>query len=208
MNRLAEKATVHEGVVQENSTLGSWTEVGPWNMLENVTLGDYSYTGPWCILQNAQVERFANIAAAVRIGPTRHPMDRPTLHHFTYRRVLYGFAETDDDAFFDWRREQVARIGNDTWVGHGAIIIPGVSVGDGSVIGAGAVVTHDVPAYTVAAGVPARLLHPRFSPPVAEALSRIAWWAWDHETLRARLDDFSLPVERFISLYDRRGGPA
>jgi phosphonate metabolism protein (transferase hexapeptide repeat family) len=205
MNRLTEMATVHEGVIQENTMLGSWTEVGPWNMLENVTLGDYSYTGPWCILQNAQVERFANIAAAVRVGPTMHPMDRPTLHHFTYRRVLYGFADTDDDEFFDWRRGQVARIGNDTWIGHGAIIMPGVTVGDGSVIGAGAVVTHDVAPYTVAAGVPARPLRLRFPEPVARALARIAWWTWDHETLHARLDDFSLPVERFVSLYDRPG---
>ena len=205
MNRLSVQATVREGAVQENCTLGSWTEVGPWNMLENVTLGDYSYTGPWCIVQNAEIARFANIAAAVRIGPTRHPMDRPTLHHFTYRRVLYGFAETDDDAFFDWRREQVARIGNDTWIGHGAIIMPGVTVGDGAVIGAGAVVTRDIAPYTVAAGVPARPLHPRFPAAIAPALLRIAWWAWDHQTLRARLEDFSLPVEEFIARHDHPG---
>jgi phosphonate metabolism protein (transferase hexapeptide repeat family) len=202
---LSERVTVHEGAVLEDAVFGAWTEIGPWNMLEHVTVGDYSYTGPWCIIQNARIERFSNIAAAVRIGPTMHPMDRPTLHHFTYRRVLYGFDDHDDDEFFSWRRTQEARIGNDTWIGHGAIIMPGVTVGDGAVVGAGSVVTHDVAPYTIVVGVPARPLRTRFPGPIAEAMARIAWWDWDHETLRSRLKDFSRSAEQFVDVYDPAG---
>ena len=202
MKRLSKEPSVHQSAVLEDSTLGAWTEIGPFNELECVQLGDYSYTGPWCIIQNAQIERFVNIAAAVRIGPTMHPMDRPTLHHFTYRRMMYGLDEQDDEEFFSWRRAQTARIGNDTWIGHGAIIMPGVSVGDGAVVGSGTVVTRDVPPYMVVVGVPARQLHPRFPAPVVEGLTRIAWWNWSHDLLRQRLKDFLLPAGRFVELYD------
>ena len=206
MSTLAPEPTVHEGAVLQNVTLGAWTEVGPWCSLENVTLADYSYTGQWCIIQNALIDRFSNIAAAVRIGPTMHPMNRPTLHHFTYRRMMYGMDEHDDEEFFSWRRAQTARIGNDTWIGHGAIIMPGVSVGDGAVVGSGAVVTHDVPPYMVVVGVPARRLHPRFPAPVVEGLTRIAWWNWSHDLLQERLKDFLLPAERFVEVYDPERG--
>jgi len=145
-----------------------------------------------------------NIAAAVRIGPTMHPVDRPTLHHVTYRRALYGLGD-DEAEFFAWRRSRVARIGHDTWLGHGAIVMPGVSVGDGAVIGSGAVVTHDVPAFAVAVGVPARVIRMRFPERVAEALAAVAWWDWPHEILGERLDDLAGPVEAFIERYG--GGP-
>jgi phosphonate metabolism protein (transferase hexapeptide repeat family) len=200
VKRLSPTPFVNERVEMVDATLGAWTEVGADNHLEHVVLGDYSYTCPWCILQNAEVGKFANIAAAVRIGPTMHPVDRPTLHHLTYRRAMYGFGE-DEAAFFAGRRSRVARVGHDTWLGHGAIVMPGVTVGDGAVIGSGAVVTHDVPAYAVAVGVPARVIRLRFPERVAEALASIAWWDWPHETLGARLDDLAGPVEAFIERY-------
>ncbi len=139
---LSLEPTVQEGVELSNTTLGRYTEVGKESYLENVRMGDYSYCAPYCFLQNVEIGRFSNIAAAVRIGPTRHPTDRATLHHFTYRRRMYGFDSKDDEEFFAWRAEQVARVGHDTWIGHGAIIMPNVTVGNGSVLGAGAVATR------------------------------------------------------------------
>ena len=97
-------------------------------------------------------------------------MDRVTQHHMTYRRVQYGFGETDDDDFFDWRRDHKVTVGHDVWIGHGAILLPGVTVGTGAVIGAGAVVTKDVEPYTIAVGVPARPLRRRFPEDVVEEL--------------------------------------
>jgi phosphonate metabolism protein (transferase hexapeptide repeat family) len=200
--RLTEKPLVHEGSSLENVKLGAYAELGEGGYYENAELGDYSYTGPYCFLQNAIVGKFANIAAAVRIGPTMHPMDRPTLHHFTYRRRLYGLADADDEGFFAWRESLVARIGHDTWIGHGAIIMPGVTVGDGAVVGSGAVVTKDVAPYAVVVGVPARRIKDRFAPQLAASMMRIKWWDWSHEQLKARLADFCGSAEDFARRYD------
>ena len=114
---------------------------------------------------------------------------------------MYGFAESDDEAFFDWREAQLTRIGHDTWIGHGAIIMPAVSVGTGSVIGAGAVVTHDVPPYAIAVGVPARVVKSRFHGGIVAELLEIAWWDWPHATIRDRLQDFTADVEAFVEKY-------
>ena len=132
----------HEGSTLENARLGTTTELGERGYYENVELGDYSYTGPFCFLQNAVVGKFANIAAAVRIGPTLHPMDRPTLHHFTYRPGHLRPGRRGRRGFLRLAGRQVANVGHDTWIGHGAIIMPGVEVGDGAVVGSGAVVTQ------------------------------------------------------------------
>jgi phosphonate metabolism protein (transferase hexapeptide repeat family) len=208
MASLGKNPLVHQPCELDGVNLGAFTEIGRHSYLEYVEMGDYSYCGPFCFFQNAVIGKFVNIAASVRIGPTAHPMDRPTQHHFTYRRKLYGFADTDDEEFFARRREQLARIGHDSWIGHGAVIMPKVTVGIGAVVGAGAVVTKDVPAYTVAVGVPARIAKRRFPPHIAEALIDISWWDWTREQIRDRLEDFSLDIDVFVARYAKIEAPA
>jgi serine acetyltransferase len=95
------------------------------------------------------------------------------------------------------------RLGNDVWIGHGAVVLPGVSIGDGAAVGAGAVVSKDVPPFAVAIGVPARVARFRFAPPIVAALQRIAWWNWPHVRLAEALADFrTLGAEDFCRKYD------
>lgn len=79
-------------------------------------------------------------------------------------------------------------IGNDVWIGENTVITMGVKIGDGAVIGAGSVVTHDVMPYSVVGGVPAREIKKRFSNEEIEKLLRIAWWNWDNEKIRNSMD--------------------
>jgi hypothetical protein len=154
------------------------------------------------ITWSARIGKFANIAAHVRINATNHPIERATLHHFTYRSNDYWPEESRDEAFFDWRKENSVTIGHDCWIGHGATLLPGVKVGNGAVIGSGAVVSRDVEPYTIVGGVPARLIRRRFPLEIGERMDRLAWWDWSHEVLRRALPDFrALGAEAFLDKY-------
>lgn len=91
-------------------------------------------------------------------------------------------------------------IGNDVWVGREAMIMSGVTVGDGAVIGARAVVAKDVPAYGVVAGNPATLVRSRFPPETIERLLAIAWWRWPQERVDAAVPLLlSRDIDAFIA---------
>jgi hypothetical protein len=201
-SRLGEKPTIHPTCFVEKSELGAWTELMANTVVIESTFGDYSYTAGDAHIMYADVGKFSNIASHVRINPSNHPMDRVTLHHCTYRRVKYGFGNQDDEEIFAWRKASRCRIGHDTWFGHGAVVMPGVSVGNGAVVGAGAVATKDVPPFHIAVGVPAKVVKRRFSASIAERLERIAWWNWTRAELEARFEDFMLPIEEFVEKYE------
>lgn len=74
-------------------------------------------------------------------------------------------------------------IGNDVWIGYGALIMPGVQIGNGAIVSAGAVVSADVPAYAIVAGNPARVIRFRFTPSQIELLQTVAWWDWPAEKI-------------------------
>ena len=86
-----------------------------------------------------------------------------------------------------WDNKGDIVIGNDVWIGYEAVILSGVTVGDGAVIGARAVVTKDVPPYTVVGGVPAKPIRKRFDDRTAETLRALRWWEWDEEKIRRNL---------------------
>jgi virginiamycin A acetyltransferase len=70
-------------------------------------------------------------------------------------------------------------VGNDVWIGYDSLIMPGVRIGDGSIIGARSMVTRDVPPYSIVGGNPAEVIRARFDSPTTEGLLRIRWWDWD-----------------------------
>ena len=94
-------------------------------------------------------------------------------------------------------------IRNDVWIGHGAIILPGLTVGNGSVIAAGSVVTKDVAPYSIVAGNPAKSIRNRFPESIWTELEAMSWWDWDYDTLKERVDDF-YDVRRFLRLYGKK----
>ena len=86
-----------------------------------------------------------------------------------------------------WDNKGNIVVGNDVWIGYEAIILAGVTVGDGAVIGARAVVTKDVPPYTIVGGIPARIIRRRFDEETIHALLRIKWWNWRPEQIRKKI---------------------
>ena len=75
-------------------------------------------------------------------------------------------------------------VGNDVWIGYEAVILSGVTIGDGAIIGTRAVVTKDVPPYTIVGGVPAKPIRRRFDDAVIARLEALRWWDWDEERIQ------------------------
>lgn len=198
----AQEPLIHPGCEIADSRFGAFCEIGALSRIAHTSFGDYAYCDRMADIANTSVGKFANIAAMTRIGPTDHPMENASLHHFLYRSASYWDDAEDDAGFFARRLARRTVIGPDSWIGHGAIVKPEVTIGAGAVVAAGAVVTHDVPAYVIVAGVPATPLRPRFPPDIAARLLALAWWDWPHEALRAALEDFrDLPAAGFLEKY-------
>jgi virginiamycin A acetyltransferase len=79
-------------------------------------------------------------------------------------------------------------VGNDVWIGYNSLIMPGIKIGDGAVIGANSVVTKDVPAYTIVAGNPAKIIRKRFDDDTINKISNLQWWDWDMEKIMQNYD--------------------
>lgn len=208
MPRLSEQPFMHSGVTATGCTFGRFVEIGENSRILESDFGDYSYTDRFADIAYSSIGKFANIAAFVRINPSPHPYERASLHHFMYRASYYWDKETDDAAFFDWRRAQRCSIGHDSWIGHGALVMKHVRIGDGAVVASGAVVTKDVPDYAIVAGVPAKFLKWRHPERIASRLKALAWWEWNHAKLHEALPDFrNLSAEAFLEKYERATEP-
>lgn len=128
--------------------------------VNHVSLGAYSYIGEDSKVQNAEIGNYCSIAPNVIIGPGRHPLDRKgTSPVFYTRNNALGVALPDVNGGFIDSEKTV--VGNDVWIGTGAILLDGVKIGNGAVVGASSVVTKDVPDFAIVAGVPAKVIRYR-----------------------------------------------
>ncbi len=142
-------------------------------------LAPYLYPGA---PERLVIGRFCQIAHGVRFitASANHAMDGLTTYPFP---VFDPAAIEGYKAGFDGLPDTV--VGNDVWIGHGALILPGVTLGDGAIIGAGAVVAGPVAPYSIVVGNPARPIRSRLPPETVARLLRLQWWAWPVDLIQA-----------------------
>lgn len=166
-----------------NCHFGNYNTLYDGVVLTNVTLDDFSYIASNSKLANTDVGKFSCIGPEVLVGLGKHPSrDFVSTHPIFYSHLNQAQITFTSNSFFD-EFERI-KIGNDVWIGARAIILDGVTIGDGAIVAAGAVVTKDVPDYAVVGGVPAKILRYRFEPNEIKFLKEFTWWDKDISWLR------------------------
>ncbi|CAM4029085.1 CatB-related O-acetyltransferase [Shewanella aquimarina] len=162
------------------------------------SMGAYSYTRS-SLPRNTIVGRYCSIARSVTSLGVQHPLKR-----FTTSAVTYSNDEIKLDTLpegllkpFDGAKCPAIIIKNDVWIGNNVVLKPGITVGNGAVIAANAVVTRDVPDYAIIGGIPARVIRYRFSPNTINALLELRWW--DYNFLNFKDIPLDTDIENFIN---------
>lgn len=172
-----------------DSNIEKKTKINRFVRIINSVIGSYSYVGPGTKILNSRIGRFCSISWGCNLGLLSHNTKSLSTSPL--------FSEKRNGVGISWVKEDVAQdvkmlvIGNDVWIGANAIIMNGLNIGDGAVIGAGAVVTRDVEPYAIVAGNPAKIIKMRFSPDVVGRLLEKQWWSRDENFLKANLIVFS-----------------
>ena len=182
-SKIYRECKVVNSILGERTTIGDYSQIGDCKFAENVTIqrnamiystevGRYSYTGKNFVAWHADIGAFCSLSWNVSIGGANHDYRRATTHSFLYAPE-YGIFE--NEAGYN-RFTDKCSIGNDVWIAANACICRGVSIGNGAVVAAGTVVTHDVEPYTIVAGVPAKPIKKLFSNEIIQLLNESEWW--------------------------------
>lgn len=161
--------------------------------LRSSTLGRMSYVAENSRIGFTDIGAFSSIGPNVSLGGLGwHPIDRLSTHPAFYSNRLQAgvsFADTDKS---EEQQHELRRtiVGNDVWMGVGCIVLDGLTIGDGAVIAAGAVVTKNVPPYAIVGGVPARIIRYRFDEATIAALLDWCWWDLSSTQLKMVTEHF------------------
>ena len=173
-----------DAVTGPNIVIGEYTIYNdfvrdPRDFEKNNVLYHYPVNG-----DRLKIGKFCSLACGAKFLFTsgNHSMQSLSTYTFPIFHEEWGLDAKDIRSAWDNKGDIV--IGNDVWIGYEAVILSGVTVGDGAIIGARAVVTKDVPPYTIVAGVPARPIRKRFDEEVIAKLQALRWWDWDEEKIK------------------------
>ena len=174
-------------VYLKNVITESGIEIGDYTMyndfVKNNVLYHYPING-----DKLKAGKFCSIACGAKFLFTsaNHKMHSISTYPFPIFFEEWGLDVTNITSAWDNKGDIV--IGNDVWIGYEAIVLSGVTIGDGAIIGTRAVVTKDVPPYTIVGGIPAKPIRKRFSDEVISKLLELQWWNWPENRIKENID--------------------
>lgn len=173
-------------LVSNNNTISNKARIYRFVKMKSSHVGDFTYISANTDVENAEIGKFCSIADHCRIGMAKHTLNNlSTSPVFTEINNALGYSWSEKDCVK--KKSNRCYIGNDVWIGSHALILGGVKIGDGAVIGAGAVVTKDVPPYAIVGGVPSRVIRYRFNEEIINYLVDLKWWNKPEEFLREKI---------------------
>jgi acetyltransferase-like isoleucine patch superfamily enzyme len=172
-----------------NSKVGSRVRIGRRALVEDSEVSSFTYVSNDTQIKRASIGKFCSIASNCLIGLGTHPSRDYVSSHpiFFSTQKQVGITFADKNYF---QEVKPVSIGNDVWIGVNVVVMGGVNIGDGAIIGAGAVVTKDVPPYAIYGGVPAKLIRYRFEQEEISFLLAFKWWDKDITWLAEHYQDF------------------
>ncbi|MGB3388836.1 MAG: CatB-related O-acetyltransferase [Pseudaminobacter sp.] len=171
----------------ENIEIGEFTyyddPAGPEHFVERCVLYHYPFIGDRLV-----IGRFCAMAQGVKfiMNGANHAMSG--FSTFPFNIFGSGWEQGFDPATWAQELRGDTIVGNDVWIGMEALVMPGVTIGDGAIIAARSVVTRDVPPYAIVAGNPAKIVKVRFDAETVERLLAVAWWNWPADKVTRNLD--------------------
>lgn len=172
--------SIGNDTIVEKSKISSNTMLNRRNYILSSEIGDYCYTGIGTMILSSIIGKFCSISWNVSIGGADHEHQNIS----TFPKWRFELMDTGKFNNSDTYNNLPCLLGNDVLVSTGAIVLRNVKIGDGAIIGAGAIVTKDVEPYSIVAGVPARKIKMRFDEETVKVLLEIKWWDWPIEIIR------------------------
>lgn len=157
----------------------------------------------------AKIGRFSSIGSYVRFNTGIHPYDTfvsssPVFYSVSKQKLGGSFTDIqffDEHRYADPDKKYGVLIGNDCWIGDGVFFTGGVTIGDGAVILAHAVITKDVPPYSIVGGIPAKIIKYRFDKETIDFLLKFKWWDKDESWLRNNIS-LMLDIDKFKNKFN------
>jgi acetyltransferase-like isoleucine patch superfamily enzyme len=163
-------------------------KIGENCYLYNCSVDDFTYLAQNVSMMNTNVGKFCSIAHGACICIGKHPSSKFVSTHPSFFSLHKQNGMTFSDANY-FEEMGKTNIGNDVWIGVNAIIMDNITIGNGAIIGAGAVVTKDVPPYAIAVGIPAEVIKYRFEKDEIDFLEKFKWWDKDYIWLKNNFKD-------------------
>ncbi len=186
----------YDAYVDSKCSLSRWNVLGKGTRLYNSTLGQCTYVAG-SVIANCDIGAFCSIGPQCLIGGLgKHPTNLISTHPAFYSsKRIAGVSFVSEDHF-----EQLPRtaIGNDVWIGARAIVLDGVTIGNGAIVAAGSIVVKNVPPYALVGGVPARVIKNRFSPEQTRRLQELKWWDWPIQEIERAAPLFRNSITVFL----------
>lgn len=193
--------------VDEKTYLEGRNFIGKNTTIDKSNIGQGTYIGLNCKLGNCQIGRYCSISSYVEVIYGTHPVNTFVSTHPSFysmdNQIGFSFVESNmfnERKYADSKKSVSVIIGNDVWIGYGARIMEGITIGNGAIIAAGALVTKDVQPYSIVGGVPAKLIRQRYEEEKIEFLQEFCWWDKDYLWIKNNSEYFA-DINKFYKKY-------
>ncbi len=188
------------------SHLAGGNKIGSHSTIIRCLVGRFVGIGCYSFVSRSKIGNYCTFGSRISIGGSNHDYQSVSTHEIAYRDTnkIYGQTILEDDDYLTNQEKFTnyhVEIGNDVWIGDNAVVLPGRKIATGAVIGAGAIVTSDVPPYAIVVGNPGRIIKYRFSKEIILRLLSSNWW--DRQIIELKEFDF-LNVETFLNKLEGR----